>query len=122
MIDISDGTSNTLLAGERPPSPDFFYGWWYSASSPVTGGAHFGVNSKRYAYDSSFSNCAPGPYAYVSGNVDNICDVFHFWSLHHGGANFALADGSVRFLSYSAAAIMPALATRAGGEVVAIAD
>lgn len=36
------------------------------------------------------------------------------------GANFAFADGSVRFLSYSANPIMPALATREGGEVVAL--
>jgi prepilin-type processing-associated H-X9-DG protein len=46
----------------------------------------------------------------------------HFWSLHSGGANFAFADGSVRFLRYEAAAIMPALATRAGGEVVVLPD
>jgi prepilin-type processing-associated H-X9-DG protein len=44
--------------------------------------------------------------------------MFHFWSLHPGGANFAFADGSVRFLAYSANPIMPALATREGGEVV----
>ena len=41
-----------------------------------------------------------------------------FWSLHPGGANFAFADGSVKFLRYSAADILPALATRAGGEAV----
>ena len=39
-----------------------------------------------------------------------------------GGANFAFADGSVRFLSYSADAVMPALSTRAGGEAVAVPD
>ncbi len=30
--DITDGSSNTLLAGERPPSPDFNLGWWYTGS------------------------------------------------------------------------------------------
>ena len=44
----------------------------------------------------------------------------HFWSPHGGGANFAFADGSVRFLAYSADAILPALATRNGGEVVSV--
>jgi prepilin-type processing-associated H-X9-DG protein len=49
-----------------------------------------------------------------------MCDVSHFWSPHSGGANFAFADGSVRFLSYSADPILPALATRSGGENVEI--
>jgi prepilin-type processing-associated H-X9-DG protein len=44
--------------------------------------------------------------------------VFHYWSLHPGGAHFAMCDGSVHFLSYSADKILPALATRAGGEAV----
>jgi prepilin-type processing-associated H-X9-DG protein len=52
------------------------------------------------------------------GQITNQCDMFHFWSLHTGGANFAFADGSVRFLTYSAAPLMPALASRAGGEAV----
>ncbi|QDU22132.1 hypothetical protein ETAA1_41080 [Urbifossiella limnaea] len=44
--------------------------------------------------------------------------MFHFWSPHPGGANFALADASVRFLRYDADAVMPALASRAGSEAV----
>jgi len=47
---------------------------------------------------------------------------YHFWSPHPGGANFALADGSVRLLNYSANALMPALASRAGGEVAAVPE
>ena len=51
--------------------------------------------------------------------MTNPCDQFHFWSLHPGGANFLFGDGSVHFLAYSAAgSILPALATRGGGEVV----
>lgn len=52
--------------------------------------------------------------------VEDPCAAFHFWSLHTGGANFTFCDGSVRFLSYSADAILPAMATRAGGEVVTV--
>jgi prepilin-type processing-associated H-X9-DG protein len=39
-----------------------------------------------------------------------------------GGGNWAFADGSVRWLAYSAAPILPALATRAGGEPVTVPD
>jgi prepilin-type processing-associated H-X9-DG protein len=46
----------------------------------------------------------------------------HFWSLHPGGAHFLFADGSVRFLAYSADSSLPALATRAGGESAALPD
>ena len=50
--------------------------------------------------------------------LNNLCDAFHFWSLHSGGANFLFADGSVRFMPDAANEITPALATRAGGEAV----
>jgi len=51
-----------------------------------------------------------------------MCDTFHFWSRHSGGANFLFCDGSVRFLSYSADPLLPALAPRAGGEKVTIPE
>jgi prepilin-type processing-associated H-X9-DG protein len=48
--------------------------------------------------------------------------MFHFWSLHPGGANLLFADGSVHFLGYTADPVLPALATRAGGETVTLPD
>ena len=68
----------------------------------------------------SGSPCGPGNYPFRSSKFSDQCGMFHFWSPHPGGANFAFADGSVRFLRYEANDIMPALATRAGGEIVSL--
>ncbi len=123
VTDITDGTANTLLFGERPPSPDYQCGWWYMFSALTIGETFLPVRGLRGYADGSaslpaYGACPPGPYPYTNGDINNICDANHFWSVHTGGANFAFCDGSVKFLTYSADAILPALATRAGGEVV----
>jgi prepilin-type processing-associated H-X9-DG protein len=120
--DITDGTSNTLMVGERPPSPSLLWGWWYTGNGHGTakgsGDAILGVREYNLGNDSP--HCPVGPYAFGPGKLTNPCDVFHFWSLHSGGAHFVLADGSVRFIGYGAKDVMPALATRAGGETVEV--
>jgi prepilin-type N-terminal cleavage/methylation domain-containing protein/prepilin-type processing-associated H-X9-DG protein len=120
MADVADGTSNTLLAGERPASADLQFGWWYAgAGQRFTGSADMvlGVEEQN-VLPYSVAACASGPYAFGPGRLDNQCDLLHFWSLHTGGANFLFVDGSARFLSYTSAPLLPALASRAGGEVV----
>jgi prepilin-type N-terminal cleavage/methylation domain-containing protein/prepilin-type processing-associated H-X9-DG protein len=118
---ITDGLSNTLMLGERPPSTDFQFGWWYAgAGQRGTGSADIvlGVREPNLLPIVSGSLCGPGNYPFKDSRLDNQCGMFHFWSPHSGGANFAFADGSLRFFRYSANGIMPALATRAGGEVI----
>jgi prepilin-type processing-associated H-X9-DG protein/prepilin-type N-terminal cleavage/methylation domain-containing protein len=118
FADITDGLSNTLLAGERPASTDFQYGWWYAGiGQRFTGSGDMilGVQEVNLLPVKP-GTCGPGAYPYGPGRINNQCDMFHFWSLHPGGANFLFVDGSVHFLPYSAQTIMPALASRAGGE------
>jgi prepilin-type N-terminal cleavage/methylation domain-containing protein/prepilin-type processing-associated H-X9-DG protein len=119
LTDVTDGTSNTLLAGERPPSSDFWWGWWYAGTGQrETGSGDMLLGARELNVLSYLQGiCPPGPYHYDAGRLNNECDRFHFWSLHSGGANFVLVDGSTRFLTYSADSILPALATRAGGEI-----
>jgi prepilin-type processing-associated H-X9-DG protein len=71
--------------------------------------------------------CSPGhpdpnhplAYRFGPGDLNNPCDQWHYYSLHPGGANFCMGDGSVRFLSYTISPIVQrALATRAGGEII----
>jgi len=125
---IPDGTSNTLLVGERPPSADLRFGWWYAGiGQRLTGScdSHLGVrelNRMRGVRLERYRQCPRGPYAFRPGDATNDCDVFHFWSPHLGGTHFVLADGSARFLSYDADPLLPALASRAGGEVASLPD
>jgi prepilin-type N-terminal cleavage/methylation domain-containing protein len=122
LRDIRDGTSNTLLAGERPPSADFWYGWWYAGfGQRGTGSADMLLGVRERNLGGGFvAQCPPGPFHFREGRLHEQCDLFHFWSLHAGGAWFLFADGSVHFLAYSADNVLPALATRAGGEIAAL--
>lgn|SRR5262245_26188885 len=124
FADIGDGASMTLLIGERPPSTDFQYGWWYAGVGLQNTGAAdmlLGVLEQN-VLSVTPSSCAPGFYPFMPSRFNDQCGMFHFWSPHSGGAHFAFADGSVRFLRYEAAPLMPALASRAGGEAVESPD
>jgi len=126
FADIADGASNTLLLGERPPSADFQFGWWYAGiGQRLTGSADIvlGVREPNLQPIMSGSKCGPGNYPFMPATgLDDPCGMFHFWSPHPGGANFAFADGSVRFVRYSADPLMPALSSRAGGEAASPPD
>lgn len=124
LRDVSDGQSNTLFVGERPPSGDTRWGYCYAGwgtSKDGTADMVLGVRSLNIG--TLESACPPGPFSFTHGRIDSACDALHFWSLHTGnGGNFLFGDGSVRFLQYSSASILPALATRAGGEIVSALD
>jgi prepilin-type N-terminal cleavage/methylation domain-containing protein/prepilin-type processing-associated H-X9-DG protein len=120
VADITDGAATTLMVGERPPSADERLGWWYAGTGTNGNGSAemiLGVNDYNF-YGQSYNSCTVGPYLFGPGNLNNDCDAFHYWSLHPGGGQFIFCDGSVRFLGYTSAAAMPALATRAGGEAL----
>jgi prepilin-type N-terminal cleavage/methylation domain-containing protein/prepilin-type processing-associated H-X9-DG protein len=120
LLAITDGTSQTLMVGERPPSSDLEYGWWFAGAGwdgNGNGDVLMGTQDTTYA---SAIGCPANKATYQAGNPNNSCDQAHYWSFHSGGSNFLMGDGSVRFITYSAAAAFPALGTKAGGEVISI--
>ena len=117
--DITDGMSNTVMIGEHPPGPNGVYGQWYANwGDSVCPLAQIVAAAPRAWVPTEAVGCSPGTPSFAPGSTISTCAVGHFWSLHPTGANFAFADGSVRFLRYTAADTLPALATRAGGEVI----
>jgi prepilin-type processing-associated H-X9-DG protein len=147
LTDILDGTSQTLLVGERgfrteawdgiddtENSDNLRFAMWFSAVGQRNGSVGIVLGTRELNFLSGRAripwerDCPPGPYRFVppgevrdvNGSVREACDLFHFWSWHHGGAHFLYADGSVHFLAYGADAVLQPLGTRAGGEVVTV--
>lgn len=122
---VTDGASNTLLVGERPPSWNRLYGWvWAGAGDPPA----FGTADVVLGVRERYSSPTDPPDYYRPGELEDPTDQhrMHFWSLHPGGGMWLLADGSVRFVTYSAGTaysgttgvtVLEALASRDGGEV-----
>ncbi len=128
MTGITDGTSNTILFGERQhkdPAFDAMYknfpiigwsGWAWCDQGNAIGdflvGAAQPINW-NIPVGSTGANSSSNPW--VQQRLSTM------GSGHTGGANCGMADGSVRFVRDSTPlAILQALCTRAGGEVASL--
>jgi prepilin-type N-terminal cleavage/methylation domain-containing protein len=132
IADVTDGLTNTLLVGERPPSADLVFGWWFAGAGYGNGADQIGTGdvvlgpreTAYWTYITHFPDTQPGScqtgvkVGLQPGLLTDDCDQAHFWSLHNNGANFLVGDGSVRFVTYSFDTILPALCTRNQGELL----
>jgi prepilin-type N-terminal cleavage/methylation domain-containing protein/prepilin-type processing-associated H-X9-DG protein len=109
FTDIIDGTSNTLMLGEMSWTSNNGYRTWIRGHCcPINDmvscrNVTYTINSTPYNGSNNFNNMS-------------------FGSMHGGaGANFAMADGSVRFLSQDVnMGAYLAAASRNGGENLAL--
>ena len=102
MRDFTDGTSHTVLVGERKTraADD----WWSTWAGMVAGGEEAGQRILG-----SMDHTPNHPAAHFDD----------FSSPHVGGTQFLMADGHVRFMSENIdAALYKALGTLQGGEIV----
>jgi len=93
IADVTDGTSNTMLFGERAhsvmaPADRNCWHWWTSGNYGDT------------QYSTFFPLNPTKKLQNVTGAYGNVY-IEAASSLHPGGANFAFFDGSVRFLKDS---------------------
>jgi prepilin-type N-terminal cleavage/methylation domain-containing protein/prepilin-type processing-associated H-X9-DG protein len=128
ITDVTDGTSNTILVGEKS---------WSNANAMWAGAINNAVclRGKQNPCPGTGAAWSPAPSLVLSHshlnntNTDTDGGLDDFSSRHPGGSNFVFADGSVRFLrsvmsdlpggGYTAdSLIFQAMGTRANGEVV----
>jgi prepilin-type N-terminal cleavage/methylation domain-containing protein len=116
LASITDGTSNTFLAGENH---------WGFRDYTFTSGPCLGQERGGFSYWSSPYPLATifttkGPFNAQSMNGDSM-RLATFRSSHPSGVNMANVDGSIRFVMDSIDhAMLDAAATREGGESISI--
>ncbi|MCA9235583.1 MAG: DUF1559 domain-containing protein [Planctomycetales bacterium] len=106
---VTDGTSNTFMIGEGVVEQDY--------------------HSAAFYYDGDWATCGL-PLNYFVHGVDENTLKTSFWyktrgykSLHPGGAQFVMADGSVHFVQESIdTRIYRGLATRDRGEIATLGN
>ena len=105
LTQITDGTSNTFMVGEDVAAKNRWNAWPHA--NGATGSCGIPPN-----YNGGYSDTGtPGPRNW------NL--TYSFRSMHSGGLQFALADGSVRFVRDSIPiTTYYQYCTRAGGEVI----
>ena len=110
--DIKDGTSNTFLAGETLPEFSGFNFWvsWEGICSTTAIPLNLYRSFPKQGTDSWFDRKEDKRRRYAQG----------FMSRHPGGANFCLADGSVRFIqeTVNLEEVYRAMSTISGAEIL----
>lgn len=106
--DFTDGTSTTMMVGERGIPTTLDHGW------PICA---YGINGNGET-DNVLSTFA----GLMAGRPDSFHNK-HFWSYHPQSAQFLFADGSVKNIVYGIDDhLLKALSSRAEGDIATLSD
>jgi prepilin-type N-terminal cleavage/methylation domain-containing protein len=131
VADVADGTSSTILFGERStyePRMKALFAGSSAAREMIDYAAWSGgsQNQWRLALEQinyrlpASVDTAPPPLGSPAFNDLLTKRLYAYGSQHPGGCNLKFADGSVRFVSETLTlTTLVALSTKAGGEVIA---
>jgi prepilin-type N-terminal cleavage/methylation domain-containing protein/prepilin-type processing-associated H-X9-DG protein len=116
IASVRDGTSNTLAVVERVSINPSGRTTLWALGYHVWWGVHFCDQASLDAFD--YDRCMATYYPNIPNQFNTSC-AYGAGSAHPGGFNALFADGSCRFVPTSTnLAVLKALATIAGGEVV----
>ncbi len=120
LRDITDGSSTTLMGGER--SQNVADATWVGMipSGQACNNPSWPVQDCEASNVLVLGHTGPSPdETWIDVPNYNKAGADDFHSLHPGGCNFLFADGSIRFIKETInPQVFSFLATRAGGEVV----
>jgi prepilin-type N-terminal cleavage/methylation domain-containing protein len=128
ISDASDGTSNTILMGERA-----YFDPVFDRCGPETGWSTTKIGNWGWIWFGAEGNAFLGTGVPINFRIRDCIQyrdqiryedrINAFGSMHTGGCNVTLTDGSVRFLSQNISQItFNAMGSRAGGEVFEMPD
>jgi prepilin-type N-terminal cleavage/methylation domain-containing protein/prepilin-type processing-associated H-X9-DG protein len=116
LVEITDGTSSTILLAEDAGRPNLYGagGTLIASGAGVATNGAWGDPGAPYSIDGANTN----------GTIPGTCPINcssnnEIYSFHTGGVNVVFADGSVHFLQDTMnLCVVAALTTKCGGEVV----